>query len=87
MEAAKCYDEECRNPNGTKEARFRGRCFFQCLWSKVGFTSDGVSFLQEALQVVDFCLEKRGENAPEGKIMKCAMKKIKKDACEHYFGG
>ena len=84
--AAKCYDVECRNSNGKKEAGFR-QCFFQCLWSEVGFTPEGVSFFQEALQVIDFCLEKRGDKAPEGKITKCAMKKIKKDACEHYFGG
>ena len=84
--AFRCYDTECRwsYSDGKRGGAGFQDCIFQCVWSEVGgFNPVGVAFFEKIVQAVDFCTQKKGANAPEGKTMKCAMKQIKTDTCEH----
>ena len=84
--AQSCYDSgKCRD-NGKKQGDGYRDCYFACLWNKVRDEPNGIKFFKEMSKVADFCEDKRGEKN-ENKVMKCAIKKVKKDACENYFGG
>ena len=83
--AQNCYDSgKCRD-NGKKMGEGFRDCYFQCLWTKVRDEPNGIKFFKEMNKVADFCDDKRGPKN-ENKVMKCAIKKVKKDACENYFG-
>jgi len=91
--AATCYySTACRNFDDDKESEgdrgtpFR-ECFFDCLEDRVPNNDDGEEFVDYIQDVYEWCEEKRGKDAPEGKVLKCTLKKIKKDACDEYFPG
>jgi len=91
--AATCYySTACRDYDEDKEGKsdrgtpFRD-CFFDCLDSRVDSSSDSEEFIDYVNDVLEWCEEKRGEDAPEGKVLKCTLHKIKKDACDDYFTG
>ena len=92
--AATCYySTACRDYDDDKESEgdrgtpFR-ECFFGCLEKRVPDNDDGEDFVDYVEDVYEWCEDdKRGEDAPEGKVLKCTMHKIKKDACDEYFTG
>lgn len=60
-------------------------CFFDCMLKRDN-KKVSESFREDVKEVYDWCKEdQRDENAPESKILKCTLKKIKKDACRWYF--
>lgn len=91
--AATCYySTACRNYDEDKEGKddrgtpFRA-CFFDCLEGRISDDDDGEEFVDYVEEVYEYCQDKRGEDAPEGKVLKCTLHKIKKDACDEYFPG
>jgi len=91
--AATCYySTACRDYDEDKEGKddrgspFR-QCFFRCLESRVPSNSDGEDFVEYVEEVYEWCEDKRGKKAPEGKVLKCTLKRIKKESCDEYFPG
>ena len=87
------YSTACRDFDKDKEGKDdRGRpfrdCFFDCLERRVPNNDDGDDFVDYVEEVYEWCEdEKWNRDAPEGKLLKCTLKKVKKDACESYFPG
>ena len=90
--AATCYfSTACRDSDSEKEHKddrgtpFRN-CFFECLEDRVDDGDDGDDFVEYVEEVYEWWEdEKRNRDAPEGKLLKCTLKKIKKDVCDDYF--
>ena len=78
-------NKEGKNDRGTP---FRD-CFFLCLSVRVPDNNDGKAFVDYVDDLYEWCEDKRGKKAPEseGKVLKCTLKKTKKDACDKCFPG
>lgn len=82
-----CYEgSACRKKGGKIRPGFRD-CYFDCLWKKVKDEPNGYKFFKQVQKAADFCEEKRENSDNENKVMKCTVKKVKKDLCENYYGG
>ena len=62
-------------------------CFFRCLKKRFERSPrlDGGVFLDEVDEVYSWCKENKKDDAHETKLLKCTLKRIKKDACRWYF--
>ena len=81
--AFECYDKCGHGEEG--EGLEHRECFFDCLKKR---DDDKVSndFVQDCKDVYSWCKnDQRKDGAPESKILKCTLKKVKKDACRRYF--
>ncbi|AUF82487.1 hypothetical protein TetV_405 [Tetraselmis virus 1] len=85
------YSTVCRDWDLDKEHKddkgiaFR-KCFMQCLKDRVPNNKKGNEFMNYVQKVDKWCENKKRDNdAPQGKVRKCVVHKIKKDVCEEYF--
>ena len=63
-------------------------CFFRCLKRRFERGTDTLKaggFLEEVDEVYEWCKENKKDDAYETKLLKCTLKRIKKDACRWYF--
>ena len=82
--AFQCYDN-CGHGVKDGEGEEHRECFFECLGKRDNDTV-GDDFRYDVEEVYDWCKnEKRKPDAPESKVLKCTLKKVKKDACRWYF--
>ena len=82
--AFKCY-EKCDHGDKKGEGEKHRECFFDCLEKR---DTDRVSrdFRKDVKEVYKWCKnDQRDKGAREAKILKCTLKKVKKDACRWYF--
>ena len=82
--AFKCYDK-CGHGDDDGNGLEHRICFFECLGKR---DQDTVSrdFRQDVKEVYKWCKnEQRDSDAPDSKVLKCTLKKVKKDACRWYF--
>ena len=81
--AFKCYDK-C-GPGKEGEGFKHRKCFFDCV-GKRSTDKVGNDFRKDVVEVYKWCKnDKRGKDAHESKVLKCALKQVKKDACRPYF--
>ena len=79
----KCYDK-CDHGDEDGEGEKHRDCFFDCLGKR---PNDKVSraFTDEVKEAFEWCKDSQRDGARDAKILKCTLKKVKKDACRSYF--
>ena len=78
----KCYDK-CQHGQEGEGLEHR-ECFFDCLEKRPNYKVSR-DFTQDVKEVYKWCKSDQRDGAPDAKILKCTLKKVKKDACRWYF--
>ena len=78
-----CYDKCGHGEEG--EGLEHRQCFFDCLKKRPNYKVSR-DFTQDVKDVYRWCKkDQRDSDASESKLLKCTLKKVKKDACRRYF--